>query len=103
MTEGAEPRPEPGTRPLIEDDRRDLLALLRMRYGEVPPEIMASVAAIDDGSRIDHLILVAANAAAWSEFATEVRQPGFRIVGQGFDPLHRPSPAATGRGEPGGK
>ena len=73
--------------PITDADRCDLLALLDMRFGAVPQEVLAAIAAIEDVSQIDHLILVAANAASWADFIREVREPGFRIVGQGFDPL----------------
>ncbi|MDA8204654.1 MAG: hypothetical protein M0Z36_01195 [Thermaerobacter sp.] len=84
--------------PINDDDRADLIALLKMRFGEVPADVMASIAAIEDFSQIDHLIIVAANAAGWDEFLAEVRQPGFRIVGQGFDPLSEVSRKADKRG-----
>ena len=73
--------------PITDADRRDLLALLDMRFGTVPQEVLAAIADIEDVSQIDHLILVAANAASWVDFIREVQEPGFRIVGQGFDPL----------------
>ena len=73
--------------PITDDDRSDLLVLLKMRFGEVPDDMAAAIFSIDDFSQIDHLILVAANAAQWDEFVSEIRRPGFRILGQGFDPL----------------
>ncbi len=75
--------------PITDEDRGDLIALLKMRFGAVPSELMTALSAINDFSQIDHLILVAANASGWSEFISEVCQPGFRIVGQGFDPLRK--------------
>ncbi len=79
-----------GTRPIGgvgEDDRRDLLTLLAMRFGPPPPWVADAVATISDLNRLDHLILVVANAATWATVATELRQSGFRIVGADFDPL----------------
>lgn len=72
---------------ITDNDRQDLLALLAMRFGAMPKGVMDAIGAIEDVSRIDHLILVAANAADWTDFLRELREPGFRIVGQGFDPL----------------
>jgi hypothetical protein len=75
--------------PISDEDRDDLIALLKMRFGTVPSELMTAISAIHDLSQIDHLILVAANASGWSEFISEVRAPGFRLVGQEFDPLSK--------------
>lgn len=87
----------PASHPITDDDRFDLIALLEMRFGDVPSDVMDTVSAIDDFSQIDHLILVAANAAGWNEFLSEIHQPGFRIVGQGFDPLSQVSRAKPAR------
>ena len=89
---------------ITEDDRLDLIALLKMRFGEVPPHILSAIAKLRDFSQVDHLIIVAANAAGWEEFVAEIREPGFKIVGQGFDPLNDRGPEApAGRGDDGGK
>ena len=84
---------------ITETDRLDLLALLQMRFGEVPEEVREAIAGIVDFSQVDHLIIVGANAASWDEFISEVRQPGFRIVGQGFDPLSKSSSSAATKGD----
>lgn len=83
--------------PITDQDREDLLALLNMRFGSIPDDVLQGIVAIDDVSRIDHLILVAANAATWSDFMQEVREPGFRIVGQGFEPLSENAPVSETR------
>lgn len=70
-----------------EDDRRDLLTLLAMRFGPPPRWITDAVETISDLNRLDHLILVAANATRWATVEDELQQPGFRIVGADFDPL----------------
>lgn len=77
----------PLTSSVTEGDRKDLLAILEMRFGPMSWAVRERIEAIDDVSQIDHLILVAANAKGWKEFATEADAPGFRIVGQDFDPL----------------
>ncbi len=69
------------------DDRQDLITVLDMRFGRIPPEVYRAIESLNDFSQIDHLILVAANASGWAEFLAEVTEPGFRIVGQAFDPL----------------
>ncbi len=86
-----------------DDDRFDLIALLKMRFGDIPDEVTAAISSIDDFSQIDHLILVAANAVEWDEFLSEIRHPGFRIVGQAFDPLSRVMPQPERRGESNGQ
>ena len=85
--------------PITDEDRFDLIVLLEMRFGEVPREVVTVISAIDDFSQVDHLILVAANAAGWDEFLSELHQPGFRIAGQGFDPLNQVSPEPARKGE----
>lgn len=75
------------TSAITEDDRRDLITLLHMRFGRISPDVMAAIQAINDFSQIDHLILVAANTPGWNDFIQELQLPGFRIVGQKFDPL----------------
>jgi hypothetical protein len=64
-----------------EEDRNDLAVLLTMRFGEIPREVLSAILEIDDFTQIDHLILVAANAATFSEFVRELSQPGVRIGG----------------------
>ena len=88
---------EHGPHPITDQDREDLLALLNMRFGSIPDDVLQGIMAINDVSQIDHLILVAANAATWTAFLREVREPGFRIVGQGFDPLSENTPVAETR------
>ena len=88
---------------ITEADREDLLVLLEMRFGPVPQSIRNAVQAVDDFSRIDHLILVAANARGWKEFAAEAQDPGFRIVGQHFDPLGNDSTTKERKGNADGE
>ena len=68
---------------VTKDDRADLVALVKMRFGTVSSDVMAAMASIDDVSAIDHLILVAANAAQWQDFIMALRQQQFRMIDQG--------------------
>ena len=88
--------------PITDDDRCDLSAVLAMRFGAVPQNVWEAMEAINDVSQIDHLLLVAANAASWTDFLREVHEPGFRILGQGFDPLQNDG-FAEKRGQHDGK
>ncbi|MCY0863852.1 MAG: hypothetical protein OWQ57_02765 [Sulfobacillus sp.] len=81
---------------VTEQDREDLLTLLRMRFGAVDPEMESLIRAITDATQIDHLILVAANAARPEHVWQEVKQPGFRVVGQHFNPLNAEYPTTKG-------
>lgn len=85
------------TAAITEDDRRDLITLLHMRFGRISPDVMAAIKAINDFSQIDHLILVAANAPGWNDFIQELQWPGFRMVGQKFDPLPGGLPERVGK------
>ena len=90
-------RGEEITHPATDADRDDLLQVLMLRFGKVPTEINARIAAIQDGDRLDHLILSAANAPNWEEFLLDLSQPAFRMVGPRYDPLRGvQSPAAKG-------
>ena len=82
---------------ITEEDRRDLITLLHMRFGRISPDVMAAIKAINDFSQIDHLILVAANAPGWNDFIQELQWPGFRMVGQNFDPLSGGLPERVGK------
>jgi hypothetical protein len=69
-------------------DREDLLSILRMRFGEVDPEVVENVYALKDLNTIERLILVAANAPTFNVFLEELQEEGsFRIVGERFNPL----------------
>jgi hypothetical protein len=88
---------EHASHPITEKDREDLLTLLNMRFGSISDEVLQRIRDIEDVSQIDHLILVAANAVTWTDFIQEAREPGFRIVGQGFDPLSEDAPVTETR------
>ncbi|MEH7119464.1 hypothetical protein V7128_18910 [Neobacillus vireti] len=71
------------------DDREDLIALLQMRFGTVPGEMIEGIYSLNDMNILQRLILSAANAANWDVFLEEFYSAGnsFRIVGENFNPL----------------
>ncbi|GGA81643.1 hypothetical protein [Ornithinibacillus halotolerans] len=69
-------------------DREDLLSILRMRFGDISPEIIEGIYEIDKLDTLERLILVAANAPTFKVFMEELQEEGsFRIVGDRFNPL----------------
>ena len=72
-------------------DREDLLAVLQMRFGEPDDEVKAKIASIRQPAELQHLILAACNAAAWSVFAEELRagEGAFKLTGERFNPVSR--------------
>ena len=81
-------------RPATDSDHEDLLQVLTLRFGEVPNDVRALIAIVQDGDRMDHLILAAANAPGWEEFLQDLSQPAFRMVGTDYDPLRELQPPA---------
>lgn len=73
----------------VVDDREDLIAVLRMRFDDVPAEIIEQIYEIDDYHILQRLILAAANAASWKVFLEEMQsgKDSFRILGEGFNPI----------------
>ena len=71
------------------DDREDLIFLLRLRFGEVEPEVIEAIYEMDDLETIDRLILVAANAPEFRVFLEELNEGrgSFRIMGERFNPI----------------
>ena len=68
-------------------DREDLITVLGLRFGPMPPDVAAGVRRVHDPAEMDHLILAAANAATLAAFRQELRRPGGRLVGGRFAPL----------------
>lgn len=70
-------------------DREDLISLLRMRFGEIPVEMIYEIYEMDELEMIDRLILVAANAPSFDVFQEEMNagEDSFRIIGERFNPL----------------
>jgi hypothetical protein len=77
------------TDPLIVNDREDLIAVLRMRFGEISGEMIQDIYEIDDMNMLQRLILAAANAANWKIFLEEFHSgnDSFRLLGEMFNPL----------------
>jgi len=72
-------------------DREDLIAVLRMRFGDVPPEMIQEIYQIDLLDELQRLILAAANVPSWEVFLKEFanREGAFRIAGDLYNPLER--------------
>jgi hypothetical protein len=75
---------------LLENDREELLALLRIRFGDIPPEVASDIRRIDRLDTLQRLFLIAANAADWRVFLEELQagEESFRLVGERFSPLN---------------
>lgn len=73
----------------LKTDKEDLLAILQMRFGEVPEEVRETIEQIDKLETLERFILVAANVPTWETFLQELKegQDSFRLVGQMYDPL----------------
>lgn len=74
---------------LLVDDREDLIAILQMRFGSIPGELIEDIYSINDMDSLQHLILSAANAANWHVFLEEFNsgRDSFRLLGENFNPL----------------
>lgn len=74
---------------MLVDDREDLIAVLRMRFGNIPGELIEQIYQIDDMNTLQRLILAAANAANWNIFHNEFHagNESFRLLGEDFNPL----------------
>jgi hypothetical protein len=84
------------------DDREDLIALLQIRFGSIPGEIIEKIYFINDMNSLQRLILSAANAPNWDVFLEEFHADGnsYRLVGENFNPLRD---VMKGRGAINGK
>ncbi|UOF91864.1 hypothetical protein LSG31_06390 [Fodinisporobacter ferrooxydans] len=73
----------------LQNDREDVLAILQMRFGGIPLEIENKIEEISDVKTLERLILVAANAATWDVFVSELEEgkDAFRMVGEAFNPV----------------
>lgn len=71
------------------NDREDLIALLRMRFGDIAPGVIETIYQLNDLQTIERLILVAANAPDYKTFLTELeaKEGSFKIVGERFNPI----------------
>lgn len=73
----------------LEVDREDLLALLYLRFGEVPGAMEAEIKNISKPETLERLIIVAANVPSWEGFVKELAEgkDAFRIVGDPYNPI----------------
>ncbi|TMN23078.1 hypothetical protein FH966_09415 [Lentibacillus cibarius] len=73
----------------IEQDREDLIGLLKLRFGTLEPQVIEAIYQLDDYETIERLILVGANAPDFKTFLEELEEGKgtFRIVGERFNPL----------------
>lgn len=71
------------------EDREDLIAVLRMRFGYISGKLIKKIYEIDDSSTLQRLILSAANAASWDVFLEELDagEESFKLLGENFNPL----------------
>lgn len=70
-------------------DREDLIAILRMRFGEVPPSIVEKIYGFSDLDTLERNILVAANVPSFEIFLEEIEEDpkSFKITGERFNPI----------------
>ncbi|QRF76447.1 hypothetical protein Thermo_01969 [Thermoplasmatales archaeon] len=75
----------------VDQDIRDLLAVLELRFGEIDTVYRQKLIKMTDFSLINRLILVAANAPSLDIFLAELNSPemNFKIVGEDYDPLFK--------------
>ncbi len=74
---------------MLVDDREDLIAVLRMRFGDIPARMITEIYDIQELGTLQRLILAAANATSWKVFLEEFQEgkESFRIIGEDFNPL----------------
>lgn len=70
-------------------DREDLIAVVKMRFGDVAAKTIEAIYEINELDALDRLILVAANAPSLQVFLEELHEDtgSFRIVGERFNPM----------------
>jgi hypothetical protein len=86
---------------MLVEDREDLIALLRMRFGSIPPKVIEAIYEIDRMDTLERLILVAASVPDFEIFLDELKAPSqsFRMIGGRFNPIGNP----LAKGEANGK
>lgn len=74
---------------MLVEDREDLIAVLRMRFGFIPGEVIEAIYEINEMSALQRLILAAANSVSWEVFMRELEAgaDAVRILGEDFNPL----------------
>ncbi|HHQ2899415.1 TPA: hypothetical protein ACSPOR_004638 [Bacillus cereus] len=73
---------------MLVNDREDLIAVLRMRFGDISGGIIEKIYDINDMNSLQRLILAAANAMNWNVFLEELEasEYSFRLLGEKFNP-----------------
>ncbi|WP_088008268.1 hypothetical protein [Indiicoccus explosivorum] len=86
---------------VMDEDRNDLIEILRMRFGSVPEDVLEEIQGLTDFAAVGRLIIVAANAPSLGIFREELQagSASFRITGERFNPI---APAGKG-GAPDGE
>lgn len=76
---------------MLVQDREDLIEVLRMRFGPVPPEVINEIYQISEMNEIERLIIAAANVPTWDLFLKDLssREGAFRIAGDQYNPLQK--------------
>ncbi|TMN23683.1 hypothetical protein FH966_12860 [Lentibacillus cibarius] len=71
------------------EDREDLIAILKMRFGEIPPKVIETIYDIKDYNTLERLILVASNVPSLKIFLEEMEagSGSFKILGERFNPI----------------
>lgn len=74
---------------MLAQDQADVLEIVRIRFGDVPEEVVEKIISIQQLDVLQRLILVAANAADWPIFLEELLEgeTSFRLLGERFDPI----------------
>lgn len=74
---------------MLVQDREDLIAVLRMRFGTIPPKVVESIYKIDQLDTLQSLILAASNVPEWQLFLDELHmnEEAFRLTGERFNPI----------------
>lgn len=85
----------------IVEDREDLLSILKMRFGEIPPKVIEEIYDVTSYETLERLILVASNVPSLKIFLEELKEGegSFRILGDRFNPIE----SQNGGGETGEK
>jgi hypothetical protein len=73
----------------IKTDQQDLLAILEIRFGEIPEAYRNAILDMKDRNSLERLVLVAANVPEWELFTEEMKAgpAAFRLVGSNYNPI----------------
>lgn len=88
---------------MLVQDREDLIALLRIRFGSPPPKVIEVIYEIDQLDTLERLILTAANAPRFGIFLEELQagNDSFKILGERFNPIEDSSDKGGSNGSEG--